>query len=178
MLKNLPNQHLAYLPQANAEALAECLVAFANSSGGTIILGVTVDGRLADTVWEEDAEGALREAATLCRPPIPTEWQLLESGQGTLITIQVSHSPELHTFYDGRVLVRHGRENRALLGSEIRDLANSKNAAEFETNVVPGARSDDLNPDVIREYLEKRESRGSAKVTDTDDFSVAHNFFI
>ena len=138
MARKKPGQRLAFLPEADAETLAECLVAFANGDGGLVVLGLDEGGRPSTTVWEEDAEGALIEAADYCRPPIPTQWQPMTIGNDTFVGIQVPRSPELHTLADGRTLVRSGNWNRPLTGDELRQLAASKNTAEFETEVVPG----------------------------------------
>lgn len=167
--KNKPNQRLAFLPDAEADSLAEHLVAFANGDGGLIILGVNEQGRVINDVWEEDAEGALLEAAGYCRPPVPTQWQRVERGRHTLIGIQVPRSQELHSLDDGRVLIRSGVQNRVLSGTEIRSLAVSKHTAEFETDVVPGARLDDLDSAIIQEYLDKREARGAGRVSSTQE---------
>lgn len=167
MLRNKPGQRLAFLPDADVDALAECLVAFANGDGGLIVLGLDEEGRPTETIWEEEAEAALLEAAVLCRPPVPTEWRPVETKQGALVGINVPRSTELHALDDGRVLVRSGKQNRPLSGDEVRNLAASKNTAEFETEVAPGAHFSDLDPDVIRDYLEQREARGAARVTST-----------
>ena len=46
-LKNKPGQRLVYLPYADIELLAECLVALANGDGGLVVLGWMIwDGRL------------------------------------------------------------------------------------------------------------------------------------
>lgn len=169
MLKDPPNQRLAYLPTAAVEPLAESLVAFANGEGGLIVLGLDENGRPTETIWEEEAEAALHEAASLCRPPVATQWQAIETPEGTLIGIRVPRSTELHALADGRVLIRNGAHNRPLSGNDLRKLANSKNTAEFEIDTVPGARPEDLDDEIIRDYLERRELRGGAKVTSTAD---------
>jgi ATP-dependent DNA helicase RecG len=166
-LRKKPGPRLSYLPEADAEVLAECLVAFANGDGGLIVLGVDEQGQTTQEIWSEEAEGALREAASLCRPPVPSRWQSIETQDGPLIGINVARSLDLHSLYDGRVLIRSGTRNRPLSGDEIRDLANSKRTAEFETEIVPGARSDDLDPEIIKEYLAGREQRGAAQITST-----------
>ena len=130
MLKQEPGPRLIYLPLADPETLAECLVALANADGGLIVLGVDGQGRPSDPIWEEEAEGALLEAASMCRPPVPTHWQPVETPNDTFVGLQVPRSTDLHSLDDGRVLIRSGRQNRPLSGDEVRQLAASKNTAE------------------------------------------------
>lgn len=158
-----PGQQLAFLPEADPKVLAENLVALANASGGLVVVGVDRNGNVVEPVWEEEVEGALREAAALCRPPVEGEWQQLDGEQPGLIGIRVARSPDLHSLHDGRVLIRNGDENRTLSGDEIRQLANSKTVGDFEEGPVPGAKDEDLDPATIEEYLDKREQRGSAR---------------
>lgn len=166
MLKEKPGPRLAFLPAADIETLAECLVALANGEGGLIVLGLDDNGRPTASIWEEEAEGALRQAAELCRPPVPTTWQPVETRNGMLVGLQVPRTTELHSLADGRVLIRSGSENRPLTGDEVRDLAAGKNTAEYETEVVPGALPDDLDTDIIRDYLTRREERGGPRALD------------
>jgi ATP-dependent DNA helicase RecG len=154
-----PGPRHVYLPDTSLLPLAESLVALANSDGGLIVLGIDRDGRPMVEVWEEEAELALREAAALCRPPVPSQFQSVELPAGRFIGIQVPRSLELHSLADGRVLVRRRDENRPLTGEEIRALATARPTADFETEPVPGAKPDDLDTRVLREYLEKREAR-------------------
>ena len=167
MLKQKPGQRLAFLAEADVEILAECLVALANGDGGLIVLGLNENGRPTTPIWEEEAEGALLEAARHCHPPVPTRWQQVETPQGTLIGIEVPRSTDLHTLDDGRVLIRSSTVNRPLTGDEVRNLANSKNTAEFETELVPGARYTDLDRDIVQDYLDRREQRGQARTLST-----------
>jgi len=158
-----PGPRVVYLPNTSLLPLAESLVALANGDGGTIVLGVDAGGRPITTVWEEEAELALREAANLCRPPVPSRFQSVELPSGRFIGIQVPRSLELHSMADGRVLVRRRDENRPLSGEEIRALAVARPTADFETEVVPGAQPGDLDTDILREYLENREKRTGAR---------------
>ncbi|MCP5097502.1 MAG: transcriptional regulator [Chloroflexi bacterium] len=169
MFKNKPGPRLAFLPTTDVSALAESLVAFANGDGGLIVFGLDDHGHPTENIWEEEAEGALREAARRCRPPVPSEWQSVETRQGMLIGINVPRSTELHTLDDGRVFIRSGFFNRLLTGEEVRNLATSKNTAEFETEMVPGAKREDLDNDIIRDYLDRRERRGAAKEASTEE---------
>lgn len=154
-----PGPRVVYLPNAAPLPLAETLIALANSDGGYIILGADADGRPTVAIWEEEAELALHEAASLCRPPVPSRFQSVELPTGRFIGIEVSRSLELHSLADGRVLVRRRDANRPLSGEEIRVLAAGRRSADFETEVVPGARSGDLDTGILSEYLQKREAR-------------------
>ena len=130
-----PGPLVAYLPNAAPEPLAECLVAFANTEGGAVLIGLDEKGRLLNGVYPEELENALRAAERLCRPPVVTGWEQVETGSGTAFAINVPRSPELHSLADGRVLIRVGAENRPLGGEEIRQLAATKSAGDFEAEL-------------------------------------------
>ncbi len=151
-----PGARLAFLSDADPEALAECLVAFANSDGGLIVLGLDETGRPSEDIWEEEADDALRAAAALCHPPVASRWQGLETALGSFVGIQVSRSSELHSLEDGRVFIRSGAQNRVLSGGEISRLASTKTASDFESDVVAGARQVDFDDEILNEYLTKR----------------------
>lgn len=154
-----PGPRVVFLPNAAPLPLAEALVALANGDGGTIVLGANADGRLVTTIWEEEAEAALREAASFCRPPVPSQFQSIELPTGHFIGIQAPRSTDLHSLADGRVLVRRHDENRPLNGEEIRLLASARPSIDFESEVVAGAKPGDLSTEFIDEYLEKRADR-------------------
>ena len=159
-----PGQRLVFLPSAQPEALAASMVALANANGGLIVLGLDPNGRVAETIWEEEAEVALREAAAMCRPPVAAEWQTIETAGDALVGIEVPRSADLHSLEDGRVLIRSGDENRPIAGEEIRRLATSKSAGDFEATTVPGATTDDFDQEILGEYLAKREARGAPRL--------------
>ncbi len=169
MLSKTPNQQLAFLPDANVEALAACLVGMANADGGMIILGVAADGRPTVEIWDEEAEGALHAALSQIRPPVLSQWQPIEMKNGTtLIGLRVHKSPDLHTLSDGRVLVRHGLQNRPVGGTELTRLANSRSVAEYEMETVAAAKRSDFSEKLLANYLERREARGASLVGSLD----------
>ncbi len=159
LLRQGPGPRLAFLPSPNPESIAETLVAFANGEGGTVVLGVDPNGALGDPLMDEEATGALRAALALCCPPMRTEWQQQETQAGSIVLLRVERSSELHILADGRALVRHRRENRPLSPAELQMLVANKSLEEYETAVVTGSAREDLDEDVIDEYLEKRQQR-------------------
>ncbi len=165
-----PGPRLVLLPYADVEALAEGMVALANATGGLIVLGVDDQGRPTEEIWEEEVEGAFREAAGRCQPPVPARWQPVQVGDRQFVGIEVPRSIALHSLDDGRVLIRSGTANRPVRGEEIGQMAASRGAAEFEANDVAGATTDDFDADILAEYLAKREARGGARVTALPQF--------
>ncbi len=166
--------------------IAENLVAFANTEGGIIIIGLCADGSPATARTKGyEVERSLKIADNLYNPPVVIdgyeEIQLHitdnavasapneNSNRGEISTlspltlpahvIRVPRSTELHALADGRVLIRSGKVNRPLGGQEILRLASAKNTGDFETEAVTGATIDDFNHKLIDEYLDKRAER-------------------
>jgi ATP-dependent DNA helicase RecG len=159
LFKKGPGPLIEYLSEPSPEAIAETLVAFANSDGGTLVIGVDAKGRPTGTAYPDELEEALLAAVARCRPPVQTQWQQEETQTGIIVMIRVSRSPELHSLEDGRVLIRAGPHNRPLSGGQIQQLAATKGSGDYEAEVVPGASRDDLDAEIIGEYLAKRAER-------------------
>jgi ATP-dependent DNA helicase RecG len=172
LLKQGPNQTVAFLPQAQIQTLAETMVAFANTDGGVIVIGVDLAGRPTGEVLAEDVEGVLTQALIQCRPPVETEWQNYETPQGPIVVLRVARSPELHALSDGRVLIRHRVENRPMGGEAIRHLAATKSVGDFEISPVPGTSLLDFDRHTLNEYLERRTERGRALRESLEDHLI------
>lgn len=161
-----PGQTIAILPEANADILAETMVAFANADGGTIFIGLNLSGEPTGQMMPEDVEGALGRAFVQCRPPVVVDWQQHDTPAGCVVALRVARSPELHALLDGRVLVRHRTENRPMGGEAIRHLAATKSSGDFETSTVPGTSLLDFDKYILDEYLKNREERGRKPLAD------------
>jgi ATP-dependent DNA helicase RecG len=159
LLRQGPGPRLAFLPNPDPEEIAETLVAFANAEGGTVVLGVHANGTVGQMLMEEEAEGALRAALILCRPPVLTEWLQEQTPAGAIVLLRVERSSELHMLADGRALMRTGSENRPMSSNDLQILTANKSMGDFELDPVAGARREDLDEHIIDEYLEKRQQR-------------------
>jgi len=159
LYENRPGQTLAFMPEPETELLAETLVAFANSDGGTVLIGVDERGRATGQVYADEVEAALRAVVQECRPPVEARWHQAADEEGLAFAIIVARSSELHSLADGRVLVRTGAENRPLSGDQIRQLAATKSVGDFEAELAPGARREDFDGEVIAEFTAKWQER-------------------
>ena len=162
-------QLLALLPEPEVQLLAETLVAFSNSDGGTVLIGADESGRVTGQVFADEVEVALQAAVRECCPPVEVRWHQAAAEEGLAFAVVVTRSPELHSLADGRVLVRAGAENRPLSGGEIRQLAATKSTGDFETELAPGARREDFDDEVIAEFVTKWEERQHRELTGSVD---------
>lgn len=162
LVKAGPGPRTAFLEKPDTQTMAETMVAFANTEGGTMIIGVDKEGQPLEKVIETEAlEKALKDADSHCNPTVVVgNWEPLAlEDDKTAYVVRVPRSIELHAMTDGRVLIRSGAKNRPLGGQEILKLASAKSTGDFESEVVPGATKDDFSRKMIDEYLAKRAER-------------------
>jgi ATP-dependent DNA helicase RecG len=161
---------VALLTDLDVDLLAETMVAFANADGGTVVLGVDRSGRSVGGLYPEEVGAAILEAARQTRPLVQAEWQQEEVAGGFAFLIRIPRSTELHSLADGRVLIRTRNDNRPLSGEEIRQLATTKSTGEYEAEVVPGAGREDLDAEVIEEFVTRwQEKQGREWMRSVDD---------
>lgn len=166
LLKRGEGARIAILPEIDEERLAETLVAFANTDGGLLFVGVDSSGLPTGQAAPDEIESALRMALARCRPPVRTSWESSETPEGPVIAIQVPKSVDLHNLDDGRILVRQGASNVPVSSNTAVELSAGKPGGSFEEQEVAGAsREEDWDPEIIEEYLQKREERGAARTT-------------
>ncbi|MGC9522544.1 MAG: ATP-binding protein [Anaerolineae bacterium] len=159
------SQLVALLPEADADLLAETLVAFANADGGTVYIGVEEGGRPVDYLFSEELDTVVEQAELRCRPPVPVKWDQMDAGGRSLLVGQVHRSPVLHTLDDGQVLVRTGPENRALSSIQVKQILSSRSTGDYEAEPVPGADRADLDPEVLEEFVHEWEERQGRQLT-------------
>ena len=119
---------------AGRKPLQEALVAFTNTSGGVILIGVTdsreVRGRVRDQGLDDDVHGAAVDAHAVGR----YELRQITVGEVPVVAVLVQpRQDEVAATSDGRVMVRHGGHNRAAVGQELRTLVNSRSLVRYES---------------------------------------------
>lgn len=145
-----------------AESFAEELVAFANSEGGAILLGVSDEGTVRGI--RKEALGtveswALNIAANNCDPPIrPVMRRLLlptESAEEVpVMLVEVRKSVYVHRTRGGRYMLRVGSQKRDLTAAELARLLQQRaRQFVFDESLVAGATRADLDDERIRAVI-------------------------
>ncbi len=170
-LKNGPGPRLAFLEKPDSNMIVEALVSFANTEGGTLVVGLKESGDPIGKFETDSLAKALKEADALTNPLVVTgSWEPVELETTTVYALRVPRSIELHALIDGRVLIRGDKANRPLGGQEILKLASAKSTGDYESDIVPGITKEDFSKKMIDEYLAKRAERTKRPHTGkTDD---------
>lgn len=141
---------------AGRRPLQEALVAFSNGDGGVILIGVTdartVLGRQRTQGLDDDIHGAVADAHYVGRYAIR---EVTIEGKPVVAVIVEPRLDEVAATSDGRILVRRGGHNRAVLGQELRSLVNSRTLVRFEstdTGLDEGLADEGLLRDVAEAY--------------------------
>jgi ATP-dependent DNA helicase RecG len=135
------------------------MVAFANSRGGTILVGVS-DRRPRQVVgvhWSQDLVEQIQDAARSTQPPLQVEVERRSIDGHDVACIHVG--PLTRGWVqtgDGRLLVRAGPTNRALVGDELLRFVRERAADPVEDEPVPGVEMDDLRPELVRQFVQAR----------------------
>lgn len=115
--------------------LQECLVAFTNTEGGTIFIGVTDDRRVSGRRRDQGSDDAIHEAAgdalNLGRYEISTA----DVNGVPIIVVDVERRADaVAQTSDGRALRRRGGRNVAMFGDELWEAMSSRALRRYENS--------------------------------------------
>jgi predicted HTH transcriptional regulator len=134
----------------------EGLVAFANTAGGQVLLGIDNCGQI---VGLTDPDRVVESVLSACReavsPPLTPQVEIVRLPAGPIVVAQVTATGRMHV-KSGAVFVRHGRQTRRASGEEIRALTLRATPEAFEASPCPGTTWDNLDEAALRKYFSVR----------------------
>ena len=99
------------------------LVAFANSDGGSVYVGVRDDGKVCGVQLADESETAwVNEIKSKTAPSIVPEADRIEVGGKTVVRLYISPLPVKPTSVQGRYYIRKGKANHLMSVSELSDM--------------------------------------------------------
>lgn len=148
----------------------ETAVAFANTSGGHILIGLSNTGQLLNTQFGmESLRDYVNRIATATEPSIHPEAKLVNGDNGTVIILSVQEFPNKPVSTRGRCFVRSGSTTRQMMPSEIAEMHLHSTGQSMDAVIVPGKSCDDLDFDAVHKYMRKATERGRRSFSDEDD---------
>ena len=141
-------------------SFARELVAFANTVGGRVLLGVRDDGTVKGIGDTNDLRARIQDIARNCDPPVKILLQRI--GEVTVVTVRESDAKPVQCS-DG-FFWRQGAVSQKLRREEIRDLFQQTGAIRFDLSICPRFRyPDDFDLDKFNDWLGKSKiTRGGA----------------
>ena len=144
------------------KALAIPLVAFANADGGTIAVGISDKTRRIEGVDFEVQKynELLRVPFDFCNPTIPVQIEKVpcvdyQGRKNHVLLIHIEPSPQVHTNQADEAYLRVGDKSKLLKFDERLQLTYDKGERHFEDKIVPDAGIDDINLDLVKNYIDK-----------------------
>lgn len=147
--------------------LQEPLVAFSNARGGTVVLGISKSRphKVIGTDWSQGQEERVQEAARATQPPLSVATGIARvDGQAVVFLVVEPASDAWVQTSDGRLLVRAGPTNRALVGAELMRFIQERGIDPVEERALRGVSIDDLDLELVRRYLHNRLGRSRVKL--------------
>jgi ATP-dependent DNA helicase RecG len=122
--------------EAFSSSLARDLAAFANSSGGKILLGVCDDGKVVGVRDSNKLRAEIQDIVRNCDPPI----KILVETVGKVMVITVRESENRPVQCREGFFWRQGASTQKLSRDEIRDFFRSEGAIRFDLALCPKFR--------------------------------------
>lgn len=135
-----------------ASSFARELVAFANTAGGKILLGVRDDGSVKGIADTNEIRARIQDIARNCDPPVKI--LLHRIGDVTVVTVRESDAKPVQCS-DG-FFWRQGAVSQKLSREEIRELFQQTGAIRFDMSICPRFRYPaDFDPGKFNHWLQK-----------------------
>jgi len=142
---------------SNFGSIGRTLCAFANGSGGLLVLGVNDSGEIAGL--REDPDRVQERLTSLlqsgCNKPVPAECGVRRADQGWVHWVDVPrHLRGFEPFSrSGRFWIRRGRSTVAPSSSELQELMNTFGLVLTEKLVIPSATVDDIDIGAFQDFM-------------------------
>ncbi|GFP34785.1 hypothetical protein HKBW3S43_00577 [Candidatus Hakubella thermalkaliphila] len=150
--------------------LLETLVAFVNTAGGHILVGVDNRGRIKGLFDPKaTAESILSACREAISPAVQPTVDIVSLEGKALVLVSVERTGRMYV-KGGTVFIRHGRQTRRATAEEIRYLTLEESPEVFERQPVREASLRDLDEEALRVYFEERapgvEGKNHIKLTE------------
>ena len=143
----------------SSDSLAKEFVAFSNSSGGTLLIGILDDGTVGGVDWtfrnwEEWVHNIARDGII---PPINNlAFKSVAIEDKEVIVLEIPKGPHkpYHT-HKNQYLIRVGSTNRVASLAELLRLFQQSGMFHFDLTAIPNSDIRDLDSSKIQRYFEK-----------------------
>lgn len=152
--ENLHTEFKESLP--DNETLAKCIVCFANTDGGQLIIGVNSSGEI---VGVKEVDEALRKiddvAFNRCEPPISILPETVDVGEIVLVISIPKGEQRPYRTKSGIYYIRSGNRCRQASWQEVRRLYQTSESIYYDETPISAASLGSLDMDYFRYFLDR-----------------------
>jgi ATP-dependent DNA helicase RecG len=157
IIRNGENSYIEFKEEAiKAKELAEEIVAFANSEGGTILIGADDDGNIKGVSDPSLEEKIMNICRNNCIPNISPGFQSVDiDGQTVAVVIVGKGLNKPYYTTDHKYYIRVGTTKRIASREELLRLFEASGSLYFDISPVADTSIKDLSLDVVQDYFLK-----------------------
>ena len=112
------------------------LIAFANSKGGTVYLGIEDNGDVTGCFGKYDLQNICESIYDKTRPPMFTDIEELEYQGKKIIAISVMPDGNTYATTDGRCLKRLGKNSKPYYPDEMSHIYSTSQTPDFSSQII------------------------------------------
>lgn len=160
LIKDGENQHVEFKSNFNVDVL-ESLVAFANTEGGTVYIGISDKGKITGVNLNyESIQHWVNEIKSKTEPALLADTNLIEIEGKKIVMFSVKEYPIKPISLQGRYYKRIRNSNHLLSTVEIANMSLSSLQLSWDSYPAYGKTLDDLDIETINKFIEKVNSNG------------------
>lgn len=148
------------------------LIAFANSKGGTVYLGIEDNGDVTGCFGKYDLQNICESIYDKTRPPMFTDIEELEYQGKKIIAISVMPDGNTYATTDGRCLKRLGKNSKPYYPDEMSHIYSTSQTPDFSSQIIAESSVEDINLMVVYSLKEKLKIRDAdSTLPELDDMA-------
>lgn len=157
IIKNGENSYIEFKEEAiKPKELAEEIIAFANSEGGTVLIGVSDDGIIKGVFDEKIEEKIMNICRNNCIPNIIPIYERINIDDLNIIAVSIPKGINKPYYTsDHKYYIRVGTTKRIASREELLRLFEANGSIHYDISPVHNTSIKDLNLDIIRDYFLK-----------------------
>ncbi len=143
----------------------ETAVAFANTNGGTILIGVNDKGEIKGaSVGKETLKGWINKISQATEPALIPEIESYDIERKTAVEITIKESPIKPIAYKGVCYIRVKNSNRKLSSKEIAEFHLQTTGSSWDSYLARDADLDDIDLKKVEDYIKLANETGRKKI--------------
>ena len=152
------------------ERTIESAVAFANTKGGTIFIGISDKNNIKGIkIGKETLNQWTNQISQSTDPRIIPEIEQIKVSGKTVIAVKIKENPIKPISKKGRCLKRVDSSNRAMSAQEVAQMHLHSTGMSWDKYPVKDASLEDIDIDNVNRYIRKARETGRKKVGDDEE---------